>query len=116
MLVSELVPYLKWGKIVLFIGSIILTIVSYKFPRLCKYMHLYTMLQLVVRVTSPIDYGQIKSSYIRIILALRLIIYGYNCKTHIPSIVMCLAYTEIIINHYIYADERTIMELFILCF
>ena len=43
---------------------------------------------------------------------LRLIFFGYNCKTQILTNILCLAYTEIFVNHYIYADERGIWELF----
>ena len=71
---------------------------------------------LALRETSPRDYGEMKSQYIFQMIMIRVFFYGYNFKAQILQVIFCFAYLEIVAQHFIFEDERSLFQLIASCF
>ena len=47
---------------------------------------------------------------------IRVFFYGYNFKAQILQVIFCFAYLEIVVQHFIYEDERSLFQLIASCF
>lgn len=95
------------------VGRILLLVASFRWPKVCRYYHVYQLVYFAVRETAIVSYGSQMNQFMNLALLVIYVLFSFDGWKNILPTLICLCYIQVGCRYLLFDEDISLAALFV---